>query len=325
VTITVKHVGTGDAADGVVPYAVCAADSAAVQWDWRLAQDTYIKILAPHQVPLLERPLTDVPFWENKLKLAGMMPVLERVFRKFAAMRHPARMRMLKERGLFPERGLLLEGPPGTGKTKLARSLASLLGAKSHNVILCNGPEMLSKWQGASERKVRELFAPARKDALLSANPPLHVVVMDELEGVFPKRGARAGDNGTKDNLVNALLCELQGLHEVNNVIFVGLTNRKELLDEALLRPGRIGWHERISLPGGQARVSILALYATPWLSESPSNSHALEAIALAMEGVSGADIEAFVLRCVEEMWARDAGASTCSVSLLEEVWRARQ
>lgn len=149
--------------------------------------------------------------------------------------------------GVTPPRGVLLYGPPGCGKTYLVTALA---GAGRANVLSVKGAELLSKWVGESERAVRELFRRAREAA-----PTL--VFLDEVDALAPVRG-QATDGGTADRVVAALLTELDGVEALRNVVVVGATNRPELVDPALLRPGRLERLVYVPPPDGPARGEIL-------------------------------------------------------------------
>jgi len=166
--------------------------------------------------------------------------------------------------GLQPVRGLLLYGPPGTGKTLLARELAKTLDARLKIVA---APELLDRWVGGTERLVRELFADAEYelyqvcggDATRSA---LHVIVVDEIDAVFRKRSsATETSEVTRASAVNQILAKLDGVRALGNVLFVGLTNRRELLDEALLRPGRLEVQIEIPFPDREERREILQIH----------------------------------------------------------------
>lgn len=166
--------------------------------------------------------------------------------------------------GLTPVRGLLLYGPPGCGKTALAREISRALKARTPKIVAA--PELLDRWVGGSERAVRALFADAEAelaacqgDATKSA---LHVIVIDEIDAVFRKRSA-AEDSGeaTRSSVVNQILAKLDGVNSIPNVLVVGMTNRRELLDEALLRPGRLEVQIEIPLPDKEGRREILNIH----------------------------------------------------------------
>ena len=141
----------------------------------------------------------------------------------------------LKYRDVFdyaktrPPKGILLYGPPGTGKTLLAKAVAN---ESEANFISIKGPELLSKWVGESEKGVREVFHKARQAAPC-------VVFMDELDSLVPTRGGGFGDNQVTERVISQVLTELDGLEELRDVVIIGATNRPDMIDQALLRPGR--------------------------------------------------------------------------------------
>src|SRR4029453_160838 len=149
--------------------------------------------------------------------------------------------------GVSPPRGVLLYGPPGCGKTYLVKAIA---GTGKANVLSVKGAELLSKWVGESERAVGELFRRAREAA-----PTL--VCLDEVDALAPVRG-QASDGGTTDRVVASLLTELDGVEELRNVVVIAATNRPDLVDPALLRPGRLERLVYVPPPDGDARAEIL-------------------------------------------------------------------
>nr|WP_290224772.1 AAA family ATPase [Trichocoleus desertorum] len=173
-------------------------------------------------------------------------------------------------------RGILLWGPPGTGKTMLAKAVASQARA---NFIAVNGPELLSKWVGASEQAVRELFTKARQAAPC-------VIFIDEIDTLAPARGS-SGDSGVSDRVVGQLLTELDGLHECPNVLLIGATNRPEALDPALLRSGRLDLQLKVDLPDQASRLAILEVHN----SDRPLAAVDLSHWAAQTEGWNGADL----------------------------------
>ncbi|KAJ1411520.1 ATPase, partial [Ochromonadaceae sp. CCMP2298] len=151
--------------------------------------------------------------------------------------RLPQQMRAL---GVSHVRGLLLHGPPGTGKTLIAREIARTLNSVEPKIV--NGPEIMDKFVGEAERNIRDLFEDAERDwDRYGHASPLHVIIFDEIDAIAKKRGSLDGDgSGVRDSCVNQLLSKIDGIKEANNVLVVGLTNRKDLLDMALLRAGRL-------------------------------------------------------------------------------------
>ena len=159
-------------------------------------------------------------------------------------------------------RGILLSGPPGCGKTLLARELARQLGAREPQVV--NGPECLSKFVGEAEANIRRLFAPAEAEwAAAGEASALHVIILDEMDAIARARGSVSGDtSGVRDSVVNQLLAKMDGVVEAPNVLVIGLTNRPELLDPALLRPGRLEVKLEVALPDRAGRREILRIHA---------------------------------------------------------------
>jgi len=174
-------------------------------------------------------------------------------------------------------RGILLWGPPGTGKTLLAKAVAAQARA---NFIAVNGAELLSKWVGASEQAVRELFTKARQAAPC-------VVFVDEIDTLAPARGSFQGDSGVSDRVVGQLLTELDGLQDCPNVLLIGATNRPEALDPALLRAGRLDLQIKVDLPDQANRLAILQVHN----SDRPLADLDLTQWATQTEGWNGADL----------------------------------
>jgi transitional endoplasmic reticulum ATPase len=158
---------------------------------------------------------------------------------------------VLAAAGLSPHAGVLLHGPPGTGKTLLAKALANECGV---NFITVDGPELFTKWLGESEEAVRHIFRIARQVAPT-------VIFFDQLDAIAPIRGQHTGSM-TTERVVNQLLAELDGVEELARVIVVGATNRIDLVDPSLLRPGRFGTRVRVPLPDLASRTAILRIHA---------------------------------------------------------------
>ncbi len=183
--------------------------------------------------------------------------------------------------GVEPPRGVLLYGPPGGGKTFLVRALA---GTGALNVFAVKGAELMDKWVGESERAVRELFRRAAEAA-----PSL--IFLDEIDALAPRRG-QSSDSGVADRVVAALLTELDGVEPMREVVVLGATNRPELVDPALLRPGRLERRVYVPPPDAEARAAILAATSknTPLASDVD-----LAAVASTLDGYSAADCAALI------------------------------
>jgi transitional endoplasmic reticulum ATPase len=178
--------------------------------------------------------------------------------------------------GIKPAKGILLFGPPGTGKTLLAKAIA---GESHSNFISVRGPEVKSKWYGESEEKIRYLFSKARQVAPC-------IIFFDELDALVPARGRLGGE--LTDSVVNQILAEIDGIQSAEGVIVVGATNRIELLDPAVLRPGRFDYHVEVPLPDLDSCRSILkiCLAAMPGRDTIP-----LDEMSQKCRGLSGAEI----------------------------------
>jgi len=199
--------------------------------------------------------------------------------------------------GMQPSRGVLFYGPPGCGKTMLAKAVATECSA---NFVSIKGPELLTMWFGESEANVREVFDKARAAAPC-------VLFFDELDSIGTARGGGGGDSGgAGDRVMNQLLTEIDGVGVKKNVFFVGATNRPELLDDALLRPGRLDQLIYIPLPDKPARQGILE----STLKKSPiAPNVSLAFIGELTDGFSGADLAELCQRAAKAA-IRDAIAS---------------
>jgi transitional endoplasmic reticulum ATPase len=177
-------------------------------------------------------------------------------------------------------KGVLLYGPPGTGKTLLAKAVAN---EAESNFISIKGPELLNKYVGESEKGVREVFAKARENAPT-------VVFFDEIDSIAVERGRNTADSGVGERVVSQLLTELDGLEELEDVVVIATTNRPDLIDSALLRPGRLDRQIHVPVPDEEARRAIFAVHTR----EKPlADDVDLEWLAGETDGYVGADIEA--------------------------------
>ncbi|WP_222918667.1 CDC48 family AAA ATPase [Natrinema sp. SYSU A 869] len=177
-------------------------------------------------------------------------------------------------------KGVLMYGPPGTGKTLLAKAVAN---EAQSNFISIKGPELLNKYVGESEKGVREVFEKAR------SNAPT-VIFFDEIDSIAGKRGQHQGDSGVGERVVSQLLTELDGLEELEDVVVIATTNRPDLIDSALLRPGRLDRHVHVPVPDEDGRKKIFDVHTR---DKPLAESVDLEWLAGKTEGYVGADIEA--------------------------------
>jgi transitional endoplasmic reticulum ATPase len=181
-----------------------------------------------------------------------------------------------------PPKGLLLYGPPGTGKTMIAKAVAATSEA---NFISIKGPELISKWVGESEKGVREVFRKARQAAPC-------VVFFDELDAIAPRRGASEGDSQVTERVISQMLTELDGLEDLRGVVVIGATNRPDIIDEALLRPGRFDRILEVRPPDKDARKQIFQIHTKKKPLESNVN---IDKLVEMTDGMTGADIAAIV------------------------------
>ncbi len=184
--------------------------------------------------------------------------------------------------GIKPPKGILLYGPPGCGKTLLAKAVAN---ESEANFIAVKGPEIYSKWVGESERAIREVFRKARQVAPC-------VIFLDEIDAIAPARGAGAGDSMVTERVVSQLLTEMDGIERLEGVVVIGATNRPDIVDPALLRPGRFDRLVYVPPPDLKARYEILRIH-TRNMPLSPSVD--LMELARRTEGYTGADLELLV------------------------------
>ena len=198
----------------------------------------------------------------------------------------------LKYQALFlhsdatPPKGILLYGPPGTGKTLMAKAAAH---ESEANFISIKGPELLSKWVGESEKGVREVFRKARQAAPC-------IVFFDEIDAIAPTRGGMGSDSHVTERVISQLLTELDGLEVLSNVIIIAATNRPDIIDAALLRPGRFDRLLYVPPPEKESRIKIFKIHT----SKKPlADDVKIETLAADTEGYTGADIAALASAAV--------------------------
>ena len=181
-------------------------------------------------------------------------------------------------------KGVLLHGPPGTGKTLIAKALAKMT---ESNFISIKGPELLSKWVGESEKGVREIFRKARQAAPC-------IIFLDEIDSLVPRRSSGNSDSHVTENIVSQILTEIDGLEELHNVLIIGATNRLDIVDEALLRPGRFDRIIEVGNPDSKGRKHIFEIHTKKKPLESNVDIKKLVEIT---DGFSGAEIASITNR----------------------------
>lgn len=232
--------------------------------------------------------------FEN-MGIGGLDTEFSTIFRRaFASRIFPPGL--VDKLGIQHVKGILLYGPPGTGKTLIARQIGKMLNAREPKII--NGPEVLNKFVGQSEENIRKLFSDAEQEYKQKGEESgLHIIIFDELDAVCKQRGSGGGGGtGVGDSVVNQLLSKLDGVDQLNNILLIGMTNRLDMIDEALLRPGRLEVHMEISLPDEQGRVQILKIQ-TQRMRENNVMDHDVDLpeLALMTKNFSGAEIAGLV------------------------------
>ena len=206
--------------------------------------------------------------------------------------------------GVSPPKGILLYGPPGTGKTLLAKAVANESGA---NFILVRGPEVLSKWVGESEKHIREIFKRAKQVAP-------SIIFFDEMDALVPRRGMDMGTRVT-ENVVSQILTHMSGVEDMHNVVVIGATNRPDILDPALLRPGRFDRQVLVPAPDEKSRLEVLKIHTGKMKMKDVD----LKKFAKATDGYSGADLEALVreagINAIREIMAKEKPVATSAAN----------
>ncbi|XP_045607834.2 vesicle-fusing ATPase 1 isoform X1 [Procambarus clarkii] len=233
--------------------------------------------------------------WDfQKMGIGGLDEQFVHILRRaFASRVFPPEV--TEQLGIKHVKGLLLFGPPGTGKTLMARQIGKMLNAREPKIV--NGPEILDKYVGESEANVRRLFADAEEEEKrMGPNSGLHIIIFDEIDAICRQRGSVAGNTGVNDTVVNQLLSKIDGVDQLNNILVIGMTNRKDMMDDALLRPGRLEIQVEIGLPDEQGRFDILQIKTAKMKENDKLEGDVdLEEIAAITKNFSGAELEGLV------------------------------
>ncbi|XP_058262622.1 N-ethylmaleimide-sensitive factor b [Hemibagrus wyckioides] len=251
------------------------------------------------------------PDWNfERMGIGGLDKEFSDIFRRaFASRVFPPDI--VEQMGCKHVKGILLFGPPGCGKTLMARQIGKMLNAREPKVV--NGPEILNKYVGESEANIRKLFADAEDEQKrLGANSGLHIIIFDEIDAICKQRGSMAGSTGVHDTVVNQLLSKIDGVEQLNNILVIGMTNRPDLIDEALLRPGRLEVKMEIGLPDESGRVQILNIHTAKMRqSQMLANDVDIKELAVETKNYSGAELEGLVRAAQSTAMNRHIKAST--------------
>ncbi|VDM21476.1 unnamed protein product [Hydatigera taeniaeformis] len=235
------------------------------------------------------------PNWDfAQMGIGGLDKEFSEIFRRtFASRMFPPEVS--QQLGMKHVRGILLYGPPGTGKTLMARQIGKMLNAREPKIV--NGPSILDKYVGESEANIRKLFADAEEEEeRLGPHSALHIIIFDEIDAICKTRGSVGSGAGVHDTIVNQLLTKLDGVDQLNNILVIGMTNRRDMIDEALLRPGRLEALQmqlEISLPDEDGRLQILKIHTAKMAaSKKLSTDVDLKELAARTKNFSGAEIE---------------------------------
>lgn len=213
---------------------------------------------------------------------------------------------MFKRMGIRPPKGILLFGPPGCGKTLLARAVAT---ESEANFITIKGPEVFSKWVGESEKAIREVFRKGRM-----ASPA--VIFFDEFDSLVPRRGLGYADSGVSSRVISQLLTEMDGIVALEDVVVLAATNRPDILDPAVLRPGRFDRLIYVPQPDDDSRLEIFKIYTKDMPLAKDVN---LQRLADVTKNYSGADIDAFCREAALNALRKDAKAKKVALADFEE------
>ncbi len=273
--------------------------------------DTEIKIITTDQtiniVSNNQNEIFKSEFNFKEMGIGGLDKQFEIIFRRaFASRIIPEKV--LKDLGINHVRGILLYGPPGSGKTLIARQIGKILNCEEPKIV--NGPSLLGKYVGESEENVRKLFDDAIRD---KSSKKLHLIICDEFDALGKKRGMSSSDSGVSDKVVNQFLTMIDGPESLNNILLICMTNRKDLIDDALVRPGRLEVQIEIGLPDEKGRKDILAIHTSKMSSAGYLENVNLDLIAAETKNYTGAELESVVKTAVSYSIAKELDPTNLS------------
>jgi transitional endoplasmic reticulum ATPase len=216
---------------------------------------------------------------------------------------------IFKKLGIKPPKGIMLYGPPGCGKTLLARAVAT---ESEANFITIKGPEVFSKWVGESEKAIREVFRKARMAAPA-------VIFFDEIDSLVPRRGLGFADSGVTERVISQLLTEMDGIVTLEDIVVIAATNRPDIVDPAVLRPGRFDRLIYVPEPNEKSRLEIFKIYTK---NMPLSKDVDLTQLTEMTKYYSGADIEALCREAAMHALRRDINAKEVSMVDFQEAMK---
>lgn len=282
---------------------------AQTQINFLKAPDSLIKIKASgKRAP--PNAILQPNFKFEDMGIGGLDDEFSAIFRRAFASRifPPA---LVDKLGIQHVKGILLYGPPGTGKTLMARQIGKMLNAREPKIV--NGPEILNKYVGASEENIRKLFADAEKEYKAKGDESgLHIIIFDELDAICKQRGSTGGGTGVGDSVVNQLLSKMDGVDQLNNILLIGMTNRLDMIDEALLRPGRLEVHMEINLPDEHGRRQIISIQTNKMRTNGVMDDDVdMDELAALTKNFSGAEIAGLVKSATSFAFSRHVKVGT--------------
>lgn len=241
--------------------------------------------------PLIQDFSTQYKIIEDKT--AGLAPILKDTLMTIYMSYGQYRSQFI-ESGLDNIRGMIFHGPPGTGKTSVAKSIADFFGVNGKRLIIVKGPEIFNKYVGESEKNIRQLFEPARNAyKLYGVNSDLYMILIDEMDSIMPTRSSST-TSAVRNTIVNQFLAEIDGINKLPNVLIIGTTNKLDLIDPAVMRSGRLGLHIKFDNPNQSTRAEIFKIYLQKHNTVKLSTQQ-LDKLAKLTDGFTGADIKSSV------------------------------